>query len=189
MRVQIVLQRVALDKIQQYFRNWIWCILSLQWRHNECDGFANHRHLHCLLNRLFRHRSKKISKLHVTGLCGEFTGHPAQMASYAEDVSIWWRHHANCVMYNEHCQEDNGYALQSDSNWMANQTKCSHEVLISKLRNKFHRDWLSITCALNCFEGNRFASYIFIGCLIKYITDHRVSKFLDKNQNISKHAE
>ena len=146
MRVQIVLQRVALDKIQQYFRNWIWCILSLQWRHNECDGFANHRHLHCLLNRLFRHRSKKISKLHVTGLCGEFTGHPAQMASYAEDVSIWWRHHANCVMYNEHCQEDNGYALQSDSNWMANQTKCSHEVLISKLRNKFHRDWLSITC-------------------------------------------
>ena len=29
-------------------------------------------------------------------LCGEFTGtgeFPAQMASYAENVSIWWRHH------------------------------------------------------------------------------------------------
>ena len=29
-------------------------------------------------------------------LCGEFTGtgeFPAQMASNAEDVSIWWRHH------------------------------------------------------------------------------------------------
>ena len=29
-------------------------------------------------------------------LCGEFTGtgeFPAQMASYAETVSIWWRHH------------------------------------------------------------------------------------------------
>ena len=26
--------------------------------------------------------------------CGEFTGEfPAQMASYAENVSIWWRHH------------------------------------------------------------------------------------------------
>ena len=40
---------------------------------------------------------KKTSKLRVTGLCegnspgtGEF---PAQMASYAENVSIWWRHH------------------------------------------------------------------------------------------------
>ena len=30
-------------------------------------------------------------------LCGEFTGtgeFPAQMASYEESVSIWWRHHA-----------------------------------------------------------------------------------------------
>ena len=43
-------------------------------------------------------RSRKISKLRVTGLCvgnspgtGEF---PAQMASNAENVSIWWRHHA-----------------------------------------------------------------------------------------------
>ena len=31
-------------------------------------------------------------------LCGEFTGtgeFPAQRASYAENVSIWWRHHVN----------------------------------------------------------------------------------------------
>ena len=44
-------------------------------------------------------RSKKTFKLRVTGLCagnspgsGEF---PAQMASNAENVSIWWRHHEN----------------------------------------------------------------------------------------------
>ena len=44
-----------------------------------------------------RCRSKKISKLRVTGLCvgnspvtGEF---PARMASNTENVSIWWRHH------------------------------------------------------------------------------------------------
>ena len=44
-----------------------------------------------------RRRSKKKSKLHVTGRCegnspvtGEF---PAQRASNAENVSIWWRHH------------------------------------------------------------------------------------------------
>ena len=43
--------------------------ITLQWCHNEHDGILNNWHLNCLLNRLFRHRSKKTSKLHVTGLC------------------------------------------------------------------------------------------------------------------------
>ena len=62
----------------------------LQWRHNERDGVSNHQPRHCLLKRLFRMRSKKISKLCVTGLyegnspvTGEF---PAQRASNAENV-------------------------------------------------------------------------------------------------------
>ena len=70
---------------------------SLQWRHNGHDSVSNHQPHDCLLNRLFRRRSKKVSKLRVTGLCarnspgtGEF---PAQMASHAENVSTWWRHH------------------------------------------------------------------------------------------------
>ena len=42
---------------------------ALQWRHNQPDGVSNHRRLVCLLSRLFRRRSKKISKLRVTGLC------------------------------------------------------------------------------------------------------------------------
>ena len=32
----------------------------IQWRHNERDGVSNHRPLDCLLNRLFRRRSKKL---------------------------------------------------------------------------------------------------------------------------------
>ena len=44
---------------------------SLQWRHNGCDGVSNHQHHDCLLNRLFRRRSKKTSELRVTGLCAE----------------------------------------------------------------------------------------------------------------------
>ena len=70
----------------------------LHWRHNWRNGVSNHQPHHCLLNRWFRRRSKKTSKLRVTGLwagkssvTGEF---PAQMASNAENVSIWWRHHA-----------------------------------------------------------------------------------------------
>ena len=42
---------------------------SLQWRHNERDGVSNHQPYACLLNRLFRRRSKKTSKVRVTGLC------------------------------------------------------------------------------------------------------------------------
>ena len=71
--------------------------VTLLWRINGHDSVSNHQPHDCLLNRLFRRRSKKTSKLFVTGLCagnspgtGEF---PAQMASNAENVSIWWRHH------------------------------------------------------------------------------------------------
>ena len=41
----------------------------LHWRHNDHDGVSNHQHHGCLLNRLFRRRSKKTSKLRVTSLC------------------------------------------------------------------------------------------------------------------------
>ena len=76
---------------------------TLQWRHNEHDGVSNYQPHHCLLNLLFGRRSKKTSKLRVTGLCvgnspgtGEF---PAQMARNAENVSIWWRHNEYFVRY------------------------------------------------------------------------------------------
>ena len=42
---------------------------ALQWHHNEHNGVSNHQPHDCLLNRLFKRRSKKISKLCVTGLC------------------------------------------------------------------------------------------------------------------------
>ena len=69
----------------------------LQWRHNGCDGVSNHQPHQCLFSRLFGRRSKKTSKLHVTGLCAvNSLGNrwiPAQMTSNAENVFIWWHHH------------------------------------------------------------------------------------------------
>ena len=72
-------------------------LYPLRWRHNGRDSVSNHQPHDCLLNHLFRRRSKKTSELHVIGLCagnspwtGEFS---AQMASNAENVTIWWRHH------------------------------------------------------------------------------------------------
>ena len=66
----------------------------LQWHHKGHGGISNHQPQHCSLNSLFRRRSKKTSKLCITGLCagnspvnGEY---PAQRASNAENVSIWW---------------------------------------------------------------------------------------------------
>ena len=72
--------------------------VSLNWLHNEHDGVSNHQSLDCLLNRLFRCRSKKTAKPRATDLCegnapvtGEF---PSQRTSNVENASIWWRHHA-----------------------------------------------------------------------------------------------
>ena len=43
--------------------------MTLQWRHNDHDCVLNHQPHGCLHNRLLRRRSKKTSKLRVTGLC------------------------------------------------------------------------------------------------------------------------
>ena len=94
----VTTEAVVLYTFWRGFLRWIhWRMHSLQWRHNEHNGVSKHHPHHCLLNRLFGRTSKKTSKLHVTGLCagnssgtGEF---PTQMASNAENVSIWWRHH------------------------------------------------------------------------------------------------
>ena len=71
--------------------------ITLLWRHNGPDGVSYHQPHNCLLSRIFRRRWKNTSKLRVTGFwagnsprTGEF---PAQMASNAENVSIWWRLH------------------------------------------------------------------------------------------------
>ena len=75
----------------------LWVVSTLQWRHSRCDGVSNRQPHDCLLNYLFKRRSKKTPKPCVTGLCarnspvtGEF---PSQMANNAENVPIWWRHH------------------------------------------------------------------------------------------------
>ena len=70
---------------------------TLLWRHNGLDGVSNHQLHDYLLKRLFRRRSKKTSKFRVTGLCAGYSPEtdefPAQMASNAENIFIWRRHH------------------------------------------------------------------------------------------------
>ena len=108
-------------------------VSTLEWRHNERDGVSNHQPHGCLLNRLFRRRSKKTSTLRVTGLCegnspvpGEF---PAQRASNAENVSIWWRHHEKNLLYR--------------SRWVTNRQLCASD------RWQLHLNNLLLSWAFN----------------------------------------
>ena len=111
------------------FRHWHWKMCRndnaagngnpSKWHFCFSEGFENGAHHYsdvimsamasqitgvtiCLLNRLFRRRSNKTSKLCVTGICagnspatGEFL---AQRASNAEIVSIWRRHHDSTLV-------------------------------------------------------------------------------------------
>ena len=99
-RLHCMIPRIAAQQIYSMMKPRAFSITSSV-HYNDVimgpDSVSNYQLHDCLLNRLCRRRSKKTSTLRVTGLCagnspgtGEFT---AQMASYAEKVSIWWRHH------------------------------------------------------------------------------------------------
>ena len=83
--------------------NWGCClsrgsVLCLQYTDVKMSAMASQITSLTIANStVYSGRSKKTSKLRVSGLCagislatGEF---PAQRASNAENVSIWWRHH------------------------------------------------------------------------------------------------
>ena len=60
------------DEMKEFARQWnprTAQSVTLLWHHDDHDGVSNHQPHGCLLNRLFRRRSKKTSKLRVTGLC------------------------------------------------------------------------------------------------------------------------
>ena len=99
--------------LSTYLMNTLWLITVTSW--------WAHRPHDCFLNHLLRRRSKKTSKLRVTGLCGgnspvsgEFR---AQRASNAEKVSIWWRHHVFALL--AVCEGNNRASVDSI-------TSCDH---------------------------------------------------------------
>ena len=105
---------------------------------HEQHGVPNHLHItvtsqwarwrikyqpnDCLLNRLFRRRSKKTSKFRVTGNSQMSSEFPAQMASNAENVSIWWRHHASsqrqCVQVLDHQKDNHLSSVKCSLEWL-----------------------------------------------------------------------
>ena len=99
---------------------------SLQGRHNERDGVLNRWCLDYLLHRLLRCRSKKTSKLRVTGLCEGnppvTCRFPSQRNSNAENVSICWRHHVTLIFFDICVTRLNVMApMASSSTWVTRQ--------------------------------------------------------------------
>ena len=126
----------------------------LQWRHNEPDGVSSHQPNDYLLKRLLVRRSKKASKLRVTGhfnspVTGEF---PAQRANNAENVSIWWRHHAFVRLGSEHrCLILNLNSIHPERCWGNFKGVISKRMLRIKLRGTF------CEIGLRWMPGNTFA--------------------------------
>ena len=82
-------------------------MITLRWRHNGRDGVSNHQPHNCLLNRLFRRRSKKISKFRVTGLCVENSpGMPISLTTLGNVQHLssknLFRHYSNHTITNWH---------------------------------------------------------------------------------------
>ena len=91
--------------------NWdYYSSLTLRRRHNGHDSVSNHQPHDCLLKRLLRRRSQKTSwksPRHWPICAGNSPGtdeFPAQMASNAETVFIWWRHHEVWIIHNKRFQ-------------------------------------------------------------------------------------
>ena len=97
------------DRKRAVVRWLVYIPITLLWRHYGRDGISNHQPYDCLHNRLFRCRSKKISKLRVTGFCAgnspvtdEF---PAERASNAKNVAyLVSKYVTNSIYCTERCR-------------------------------------------------------------------------------------
>ena len=98
--------------------------VTLRWRHNDHAGVSNHQFRDCLLNRLFRRRSKKTSKLRVTGLCAENSPGPVNSPHAGpvtrkmfpfDDVNMQW--HGVLIFFSLICDWTHGWEKHTRRQW------------------------------------------------------------------------
>ena len=85
------LRKSLLQIVDCFVETPLYWFMTLQWRHNGHDGISIHQPHNYLLNCLFRKHQITGPYAGNSPVTGEF---PAQMATNAKNVSIWWRHHA-----------------------------------------------------------------------------------------------
>ena len=163
--------------------------LSLHLRHNDHDALSNHQPHSCLLNYLFRRRSKKTSKLRVTGLCVGNSPWPVNSphkwpvtrkifspvtrASYAENVSIWWCHHVKSLW-------------PCDPNWWPSTGPTLAKIIDCCLKAPSHylnQCWLFISKILWLSQkSNLQHKLLFCTISLKIIFFNSLSKFPGTNE-------
>ena len=170
----------------------------LESRRNERDNVSNHRRLHCLHNRLFRHKSKKTPKLRVTGLCegntpvtGEF---PAQRASNVENVPIWWPHHGwfGWGFFCSYCHikifkgnESGALTLQPPLVIAFSPYQKLHVSTPLKMAEKIYCDWASQYSCLTQFPIGSFVRWYFKDGLIN---TNKVKSVPVNSQKVKSHG-
>ena len=135
-------------------------------------GVSNHRRLDYLLNRLFKRRSKKTSKAHVTGLC---EGKPpvtggflSQRDSNAENVSIWWRHYEqNCTQSRRLWMYDVSRLFStlwpSDATWRRRSWPTQFQVMagcLTALNHYLNQFWLTSSEVFLYSPDNNFTDWL-----------------------------
>ena len=129
-RIQLSAQKISIQQLEFVI---LIGTVTLQWRHNEHDGVSNHWRLECLVNRLFRRRSKKTSKLRVTGRWPANSPHKGPVTWKCSHLITSSRQCCSCAFqqlperHDEHCDSDN---------------KCKNSWLYKKL-NVFTQMWQS----------------------------------------------
>ena len=86
------------EQFHTFIHTWYIFQCTLQKRHNERDGVANPRRLNCVLTRgvYQRKHESSVSLAFVRGIHRWSVDFPRK-TSDAENVSIWWRHHAYLI--------------------------------------------------------------------------------------------
>ena len=89
-------------------KNFIWTLyewasgaITLQWHHNELDGVSNHQLHDCLLNCLYRHKSKKTSKLRLTWLVNSPHKWPVTQKMLPFHDLIIWIYYWGLIQYED----------------------------------------------------------------------------------------
>ena len=98
--------------------------MTLQWRHNGRDSISDHQPHDCLPKRLLRRRSKKASKLRVTGLCagnslvtGEFPAQRWKMFPFGDVIMKVNRIHVRMTQHHQGFRGLAGVSIGIQIHW------------------------------------------------------------------------
>ena len=159
--------------------SWIQ-LLTLQWRHNEgdvSDNVSHRRHLPCLLNWWFKRRSKKSSKLHVTGFC---EGNSPVTGEFPAQRLVTWKMFPfeDVIM----CYLNNGnFSTGKTTSFYWISPSCQHHIFVQKGKI---RNWNG--CCFRSYDVLLQTFLLFIIIIRELPNDWRkpMSKIVNRQQSV-----